>query len=138
VTQTMEKDVTFEAVMTGGIAAATGASGKGTQVESLGTVPEMSQPAVGQTVYRVWGGKSGPNGQSWTPVNPGEVSNFRGAAGLPAGNTGTQTTTGTLTSTQGITVKPATQLDGNPGGLTEYVVPKPQQQVQIKSIKENN
>lgn len=31
----------------------------------------------------------------------------------------------------------AQPLDGNPGGLTEYVVPNAREQVQIRSISEN-
>lgn len=94
-------------------------------------------PEVGQDVFRVWGGESGPFGHSWTPMNPENVSNFRDAAGLPNVNTGTQMTTGTLTDTTGVTSRSALPLDGNKGGAPEFLVPKPQEQIQIKSIKDN-
>ena len=94
-------------------------------------------PAVGETVFRVWGGESGPYGKSWTPVNPDAVPGFADAAGLPKGNTGTQMTTGTLTDTTGVQTRQALPLNGNKGGLPEYTVPDPKNQIKINSIREN-
>jgi hypothetical protein len=111
------------------------AASGGTAVDSLGSL-EPTAPAAGQTVFRVWGGKSGPYGRSWTPVDPATVTDVRSAAGLPDGNTATQTTMGTLTSTEGVVVRPALPLDGNPGGLTEYLIPNRREQVHIHSISE--
>jgi RHS repeat-associated protein len=112
--------------LAGGIYAATAAAG------------QAQQPQVGQKVYRVFGGQAGAAGRSWTPVNPETVPNYRDAAGLPNVNTATQIEIGTLTSTDGITVRPAEPLDGNKGGLTEYVIPDPNNQVKVGSVKEFN
>jgi len=106
-------------------------------LETEGASVSSMVPEVGQDVYRVWGGDAGPNGHSWSPVDPATVPNYRDAAGLPNVNTGTQLTTGTLTDTTGVRVQSATPLDGNQGGITEYKVPNPQQQIQIKSIQDN-
>jgi RHS repeat-associated protein len=104
-------------------------------------VPEVTAefseivPTIGQDVFRVWGGEAGPNGSSWTPINPNGVANFRDAAGLPNANSATQMTSGTLVSTDGVTTQPASALDGNSGGLPEFVIPDPVNQVQINSIQ---
>ena len=96
-------------------------------------------PYSGQTVYRVHGGDSGLLGKSWTPVNPRTVPNYRNAAGLPSGgasgvnNTGQFLSEGVLKNPVGITVRPAGGLDGNLGGLREFVVPNPFEQIIIKS-----
>jgi len=79
--------------------------------------------AEGTTVYRVWGGNSGQMGQSWTPVNPRTVFDYRNAAGLPSGNTGLFLTEGLLQINEGTYLQPAKPLDGNIGGLPELVVP---------------
>jgi RHS repeat-associated protein len=82
----------------------------------------------GQAVYRVSGGDAEVNGYSWTPVNPASVENFRDAAGLPSGgesgkiNTGQFITKGTVAKGDIIKQKPATPLDGNKGGLPEFII----------------
>ncbi len=90
------------------------------------------EPKKGQIVYRVCGGDSPIWGHSWTPVDPriyGE--NYRGIAGLPSGgasgknNTGRILVTGVLYNPIGVSVLPATKLDGNNGGLIEYYIPGP-------------
>jgi hypothetical protein len=132
--------VVTEALIAGGVGGAGAARANGT-ASATGTVPEASTagasqvPEVGQTVFRVWGNESGPNGQSWTPIDPNTVSNYRSAAGLPNGNDASMITTGTLINTDGVTVGRATELDGNPGGLAEFKIPDPQSQVLPLSIK---
>ena len=82
----------------------------------------------GQVVYRVSGGDAKVNGYSWTPVDPASVENFRDAAGLPSGgesgkiNTGQYITKGTVVKGDIIKQKPATPLDGNKGGLPEFII----------------
>lgn len=86
--------------------------------------PPTTAPASGQKVYRVYGGDSKPGGASWTPVNPASVPNYRDAAGLPTGNTGRFVIEGTIQDpSKVIKVRPALPLDGNKGGLPEYIIP---------------
>jgi hypothetical protein len=99
--------------------------GEGAAAEGAGAIP-----SVGQTIYRVYGGDSATGGASWTPVNPGEVANFRDLAGLPSGaasgatNTGQFVITGTLEDPSAVVLsRPALPLDGNVGGLPEYIIP---------------
>ena len=91
---------------------------------------ESAVPSAGQKVFRVYGGDSAAGGASWSPVNPANVSNFRNAAGLPSGgasgatNTGRFVIEGTLQDAGAVVkVRPALPLDGNAGGLTEYIIP---------------
>ena len=79
-------------------------------------------------VYRVYGGDSPANGYSWTPTNPNSVSNFRNAAGLPSGgasgsiNTGQFIIEGTVNPSYIMNQRSAFPLDGNAGGLIEYII----------------
>lgn len=81
-----------------------------------------------QTVYRVFGGDSRAQGFSWTTVNPTEVSNFRNVAGLPSGGASGATNTaefmiqGTVKTSNIMKVRSALPLDGNVGGLSEYII----------------
>ena len=81
-----------------------------------------------QTVYRVFGGDSRAQGYSWTTVNPTEVSNFRNVAGLPSGGASGATNTaefmiqGTVKTSNIMKVRSALPLDGNVGGLSEYII----------------
>ena len=75
-----------------------------------------------QTVYRVFGGGSSGYGRSWTPVNPNSVRNFRNAAGLPNQNTGQFVARGTVRPSNIQVRKPADPLNGNAGGLPEYII----------------
>ena len=91
------------------------------------TVPT---PTEGQSVYRVYGGDAKAGGASWSPTNPADVSDYRNGAGLPSGgesgatNTGQFVIEGTLTDpTKVVRTKPADALDGNAGGLPEYIIP---------------
>jgi hypothetical protein len=87
-------------------------------------------PYAGQTLYRVYGGDSAAGGASWSPVNPGSVANYRDVAGLPSGgasgfnNTGRFVIEGTLQDPASVVnVRSALPLDGNSGGILEYVIP---------------
>ena len=87
-------------------------------------------PSTGQKVFRVYGGDSAAGGASWSPVNPSYVPDFRGAAGLPSGgvsganNTGRFVIEGTIQDAGAVVkVRPALPLDGNAGGLPEYIIP---------------
>ncbi|MCK9614270.1 MAG: hypothetical protein M0R48_02055 [Candidatus Omnitrophica bacterium] len=92
----------------------------------------------GAKVYRVWGGGSGSQGRSWTTVNPQTVPNFRGQAGLPPQNTGRFVSEGTITNSSGVTVKSAEPIYGNPGGLTEVVIPDSSTQVRLERVSGAN
>lgn len=73
-------------------------------------------------VFRVYGGKAKPNGFSWTSVNPNSVGNFRNTAGLPNVNTGRFVIEGTVKRSNIIKTRSALPLDGNKGGLLEYII----------------
>jgi len=88
----------------------------------------------GMTVYRVFGDEAGALGRSWTPVNPGTVSNYRNAAGLPAGNSGRFVVQGTLNSISGVTTRAALRIGSNAGGLSEIVIPRASAQVDILRV----
>ena len=83
-----------------------------------------------ETVYRVYGGDSVAGGASWSPVNPGSVSNYRDAAGLPSGGASGATNSGRFVI-EGKLVDPskvvlqrnALPLDGMAGGIPEYIIP---------------
>lgn len=89
-----------------------------------------SEPSVGQTVYRVYGGDSAAGGASWSPVDPSTVADFRNLAGLPSGGASAATNTGQFVI-EGTLVDPSTvviqrgalRVDGLDGGLPEYVIP---------------
>lgn len=83
----------------------------------------------GTTVHRVWGGDAREMGRSWTPVNPYSVNNYRSAAGLPNANDGSRIAQGTIYSTENMLIRSALKCDGNPGGLTEYVINNPKYSV---------
>ena len=94
-----------------------------------------SEVTEGTKVYRVWGGKSGPWGESWTTVNPNTVSNFRSAAGLPDVNTGRFVSEGLLRSTEGVTTRSALVIkSGQQGGLGELVIKNAEQKIQIQRV----
>jgi RHS repeat-associated protein len=92
-------------------------------------------PVPRTKVYRVWGGKSGPNGRSWTRVDPRTVPNYRDAAGLPDSNTGRFLSEGELINTEGVNATTASELDGNQGGLDELEVPNPETQIDVFTIE---
>lgn len=103
---------------------------------------QVPEPEVGMNVYRVWGqdyankfGRgSGPWGGSWTPVNLGSADNYRATAGLPDYNLGRFGSEGYVNDTTGTTTRPALELDGNPGGVVEYVIPNAESTVTLTRV----
>ena len=100
-----------------------------------------------QIVYRVWGQDinnplvpySGPWGHSWTPVNPGLITDYRNLAGLPGGqcgavNAGRYVSVGIVLDMTGVTKRAALPLDGNSGGIEEWLFPAPQVQILIIGV----
>jgi len=75
-----------------------------------------------ENVFRVYGGKAKSNGFSWTPVDPNNVGNFRNVAGLPNVNTGRFVIEGTVKKSSIIKSRLALPLDGNKGGLLEFII----------------
>lgn len=82
-------------------------------------------------MYRVYGGDSVADGASWSTTNPGKVGNYRNKAGLPSGgesgavNTGQFVIQGTVEdASKCVSSRKALPLDGNKGGLNEYIIPK--------------
>jgi hypothetical protein len=87
-----------------------------------------------EIVYRVWGGASGDNGRSWTPLDPREVElrfgegSYRDLSGLPDFNTGEFLSIAVLLDVSAIdevrAALPWEALDGYSvqGGLTEYII----------------
>ncbi len=105
------------------------------QVKEMEEAKKKNRPV---TVYRVYGDGSNLYGHSWTPNGPRIVENFRNEAGLPSGkesgvnNSGQYLAVGTLVDWTGVTIRPALPLDGNTGGgVVEFLVPNPQQQIVI-------
>jgi RHS repeat-associated protein len=114
-----------------------------------GKATSKASSIEGQTVYRVWGGEpsvpelksSGPWGSSWTPVNPATVSNYRNAAGLPTlggqsgvANTGRFVSVGRVIDPSGVKIRDAIALDGNTGGLPEYLFLNPPSQIELIGV----
>ena len=96
-------------------------------VKGAGAATTSSNNTTG-TVYRVFGGDARAEGFSWTPTNPTTVSDFRNVAGLPSGGASGSTNTanfmlkGKVNSKDIIKSREALPLDGNKGGLTEYII----------------
>jgi RHS repeat-associated protein len=88
----------------------------------------------GAEVFRVWGDAAGPNGRSWTTIDPGSVPNYRDAAGLPSSNTGRFVSEGVLDDVTGVTTRQSLPLDGNRGGLPEVIIPDPAEQVSLTRV----
>jgi RHS repeat-associated protein len=80
------------------------------------------------TVYRVFGGDARAQGYSWTTKDPRTISGFRDVAGLPSGgesganNTAEFLIKGRTSLSSVIESRPALPLDGNKGGLLEYII----------------
>jgi RHS repeat-associated protein len=101
-------------------------------VEGAVAAARAAAPAVqeGTAVFRVFGGEAKGLSQSWTTVNPGNIANFREAAGLFPGNTGQFLAEGRLLSTEGVTLRQALPGPGGVGGtIPELVIPNAGQQV---------
>ncbi len=94
-----------------------------------GLVVKGAQAANSEvTVYRAFGGDSRAQGFSWTTADPRTVSNFRDVAGLPSGGASGATNTaefliqGKVNPADIIKSRPALPLDGNRGGLPEFII----------------
>ncbi len=107
----------------------------------LPEVLSVPAPQVGDDVYRVFGPAedaagfpmhhptggyplgSGPNGQSWTPLDPHLATDFRAEAGLPDENPASFFVEATLVDPAAVDeIRLALPLDGNPGGWPEYII----------------
>jgi len=79
-------------------------------------------------VFRVFGGDARAQGFSWTTKSPRDVSNFRDAAGLPSGGANGATNTadflikGEVKAADILKSRSALPLDGNKGGLPEFII----------------
>ncbi len=112
--------------------------------KSLKVVDDIISPTAGQTVYRVYGGDSIANGASWTPINPAMINDFRKEAGLPSGgssgynNSARFILEGILEDpSKVVKTRSALPLDGNAGGLDEYIIPNALKNgaVKLKSVR---
>ncbi len=116
------------------VAAGTVATVAGATVGGVALALVPSSTASNDTpkleVYRLWGGTSGPLGQSWTTVDPRTMKNPRDQLGLPNGNTATTLSKGYLVDTAGVQMRDAVELHGNRGGAPELLVPVPGKQIQ--------
>lgn len=93
-------------------------------------------------VFRAFGGDARAQGFSWTPTNPESVSDFRNLAGLPSGgasgsvNTAEFLIQGRVHMNDIIKTRSALPLDGNIGGLPEFIIdPKNVRITNFKVIK---
>ena len=97
-----------------------GVSGVGLRTSSFNFSSPVAESNI--SVFRVYGGGSNASGFSWTPINPNSVSNFRNAAGLPNVNTGRFAIEGLTRRSSIIKSRSALPLDGNRGGLQEFII----------------
>lgn len=89
----------------------------------------------GVQLYRVFGDEARGLGQYYTTVNPGTVSNYREAAGLFPGNSGSFLLEGRLIDAEGAIFAPAAKGPGGVGGgLPEVFVPRPASQVIVDRV----
>jgi len=95
---------------------------------------DLPSPRQGQKVFRVFGEKNKPFGESFTPVDPRTVKNFRAEAGLPDVNTGRFVLEGRIKNPSGITVRQSLPLDDNPGGLPEFLIPDAQDKIILERV----
>lgn len=95
---------------------------------------EIKVAAGGERVNRVWGGDAGPNGEYWTPRNAASTPDYRGAAGLPNGNTGDFLSSGTMKPGTVYVPGNATPTTNTYGGLPEYRISNPQDNVKLDSV----
>jgi RHS repeat-associated protein len=99
-------------------------------------IESWKNPSQGAYVYRIWGGGSAQFGQYWTPINPFLLRaagfDVRDVAGLPNVNTGAQVTIGRLINPSAVrAIERASKLDGNNGGLIQYVISNSAANVQV-------
>ena len=89
---------------------------------TIGAISTTIKANTAVNVFRVFGGESKAAGFSFTPINPNKVANFRNAAGLPSGNTGNFLLEGTAKNKNILQQRSALPLDGNKGGLKEFII----------------
>jgi hypothetical protein len=94
-------------------------------------LPQGAQLVKERRFSEFLGDGAAANGRSWTTVNPGALSNYRGAAGLPSQNTGRFVSEGLIQDATGVTTRSSLPLGGNLGGLPEVLIPTPASQVQL-------
>lgn len=135
-------EAVVKSVMSGVADASKAMGGAADAAKALGGAADAAKAATGvtegTTVYRVWGDGAGPNGQSWTTVDPATAGNFRAEAGLPDANTGRFVSEGRLADSTGVTTMTAAPADGNPGGLTEVKIPNPAGQIDLTNVSGAN
>jgi len=90
--------------------------------EAVAASESVTSDISEQTVYRVYGGESRALGQSWTPIDPRNILNYRNAAGLPIENTGRFLIEGTVNNADIILQRGALEIGDNAGGLLEYLI----------------
>ena len=93
----------------------------------MADAPEnMPKLEKGDHVWRVYGDASKYDGQSWTNTNPQTITNYRNGAGLPKINTGEFLIEAEVIDPSGcVGSRYALPLDGNGGGLPEYLIQNP-------------
>lgn len=97
-------------------------------IDGVVAASELLSKRIGsQTIYRVFGGEAQALGKSWTPTNPTSLSNYRNAAGLPNVNTGQFVIQGSVRKSNILLQRAALPLDGNAGGVMEYIIKNPNQ-----------
>ncbi len=116
-------------------------AGDDTSQSTPASVASATAPKVGQTVYRVWGGRSGggarPFGKYWTRVDPRTVEDYRAAAALPNRNPGRFLSIGRLRTTKGVTLteEGAVPLEGHSGGIDELELEWPGITVKLEGVE---
>jgi hypothetical protein len=123
---------------------------------TLRNLPELMRvplPTEGMQISRIFGSQldnagrpflqpgknypfgSTPFGQSWTPSDLAHVGDFRIEAGLPHENPARFFVDGNLTDVSAVhEIRLALPLDGNPGGLPEYIVHGADDAVDVTNI----
>lgn len=77
---------------------------------------------------------AGPWGRYWTPIDPRTILNYRNKAGLPPQNRGRFLLIGEILDSSGIEVSRAAPIGGNRGGLIEYIIPNPREQIRVLRV----
>ena len=102
-------------------------------------------PEEGMPLWRTWGEAqdqfggmergSLPMGESWTPVDPTGVTDLRESAGLPNENPARFMVEGRLNDPAAVReIRAALELDGNAGGLPEYLIDDPSTNVSVVNV----
>lgn len=120
-------DPIFDAALAGTLGAGYGV------VRGLLTGAAEAGVGEGTYIYRVFGGEESQGLSPYsTTVNPGDVGDYRLAAGLYPGNEGRFVIEGVLTDTEGVVVGTAAPGPGGVGGgLPQVFVPNPGSQITI-------